>query len=104
MRNAGLARLHVAFVAGSLAVTQEVLAINSAQAVDALAASSNVQVVVGSGGDLTVNSAVDLDSGGQVSVTGGGRMTAPGIDSQPAATGIDLDGGALRGTPTSPQP
>ena len=63
---------------------------------DSLDASGNVAVVIGSGGDLTVNNPITLDSGGAVSVLDGGRITVPGINSQPGAIGIDLDSGTLR--------
>jgi autotransporter-associated beta strand protein len=63
---------------------------------DSLEASGNVQVMVGAGGQLTVNSPVVLDSGGGVSVSGGGMLTVPGIDSAAGATGLYLDGGTLR--------
>ena len=84
------------FVSGTLTVTQEVLTVNSVQTLDSLEASSNVQVVIASGGDLTVNNPINLDSNGEVSVLDGGRITLLGIDSQPGATGINLDDGTLR--------
>ena len=84
------------FVSGTLTVTQEVLTIDCVQTLDSLDACCNVAVVIDSDGDLTVNNPVTLDSGGAVSVLDGGRVTLPGIDSQPGATGIDLDSGTLR--------
>jgi autotransporter-associated beta strand protein len=77
-------------------VTQEVLTVDSFQTLDSLEASSKVGVVIGSGGYLTVNNPITLDSGGAVSVLDGGWITVPGINSQPGATGIDLDGGTLQ--------
>jgi autotransporter-associated beta strand protein len=78
----------------SLTVTPEVVSVTSVQTLDNLEASGNVQYVIGSGGDLTVNNPISLDAGGTVSVQSG-RVTVPGINSQPGATGLDLDSGTL---------
>ena len=79
-----------------LAVAQEVLTVDSVQTMDSLEASSNVQVIVAAGGDLTVNNPVTLDSSSALSAVQGGRVTLPGISSQPGAIGVDLDNGTLR--------
>ena len=84
------------FVNGTLTVSPEVISVNSTQTMDSLEASGNVQVTIGSGGDLTVNNPIILDSGGAVSVVQSGRVTVPGVNSQTGAIGIDLNSGTLR--------
>ena len=86
----------ISYVAGSLTVTQEIVTVGSVQTMSSLEASSNVGFAIGSGGDLTVNQPITLDSGGGVSVSQSGRVTVSGINSQPGATGIDLNSGSLR--------
>jgi autotransporter-associated beta strand protein len=81
------------FINGTLTVTQEVQTVDSDQ--PSLAASSNIAVVIDSGTDVAVASAVSLGSGGLVTVQDS-VLTVPGIASQPGATGIDLDGGTLQ--------
>jgi autotransporter-associated beta strand protein len=54
------------------------------------------QVVVGSGGQLTVQSPVVLDSDGSVSAVDGGVLVVPGINSATDAAGLELDGGTLQ--------
>ncbi|MGA2068523.1 MAG: MBG domain-containing protein [Thermoguttaceae bacterium] len=82
----------------TLSVTPQVITVDSAQTVDSLETSGNVQVTVASGGQLTVNSPVVLDSGGGVSVSDGGMLAVPGINSAADAVGLDLDGGTLQAT------
>ena len=57
-----------------LTVPPQVIAVNSVQNMDSLEASGSVQVTVGAGGQLTVNSPVVLDPGGSVSVVDGGML------------------------------
>jgi autotransporter-associated beta strand protein len=73
-----------------------VVTVNSPQSVGYLEVSGNLQVTVGSGGWLTVNSPLVLDPGGGVGVVGGGMLTVPGIESATGAVGLDLDGGTLQ--------
>ena len=80
---------------GTASIAQEVQTIDSTQTLDSVEASSNVQVVIGLGGNLTVDNPVTLDSNGLVSVVDSGQVTLPGINSQAGATGIDLDNGTL---------
>jgi autotransporter-associated beta strand protein len=84
------------FVSGTLTVTPEVIAVDAVQSMDSLEASGNVEVTVGSGGQLTVNSTLVLDSAGSVNVLDGGTLTVPGIDSAADAVGLNLDGGILQ--------
>ena len=86
------------FVNGTLTVTQEVLSVDSNQTLNSLEVSSNVAAVVDAAANLVVYSPVALDSGGSVSVAQDGVLTAPGIDAQPGAAGINLDSGTLQAT------
>jgi autotransporter-associated beta strand protein len=86
----------VTYNVGSLTVTQEVLTVNSTETTDALELSSNVQAVIGSGGNLTVNNPVELDPGGEVSIVNGGSATLPGVSLQPGAEGVNFDSGTLQ--------
>ena len=85
----------VNFGAATASISPEVISVNSTQTMNSLEASGNVQVTVGSGGDLTVNNPVTLDSGRVVSVVQSGRVTMPEITLQPGATGIGVDNGTL---------
>jgi autotransporter-associated beta strand protein len=72
-----------------------VVAVNSIQSMDSLEA-PDMEVTVGSGGQLTVTSPLLLDSGGNVSVVDGGMLTVPGVTSAADAVGINLDDGTLQ--------
>ncbi len=86
----------ISYVPGTLTVTQETLTVDSVQTLDSLDASSNVAIVIGSGGDLVVGSPITLDSAGAVSVVQSGVLTVPGINSQSGASGITFDSGTLQ--------
>jgi uncharacterized repeat protein (TIGR01451 family) len=86
----------ISYVAGTLTVMPQVIAVTSAQTMASLETSGDVQYTVGAGGWLTVGSPVVLDPGGSVSVVEGGVLTVPGINSAAGALGLELDGGTLQ--------
>jgi autotransporter-associated beta strand protein len=83
-------------VNGTLTVTQETIAVASAEVMATLTASSNVQVVIQSGGSLTVDAPLLLDAGGAVRVLEGGTLAVSGIEAAAGAVGITLDDGTLQ--------